>query len=57
MTGSPSKGIALKTDVNGQEDGLFAGVTVHHLARTFYRLGAAKGFRSPKAVWKARGTP
>ena len=39
MKGSPSKLIALKTDVIGPENVLFAGASVRLLARRFYRLG------------------
>ena len=38
-----SKHIALKADVIGQENILFAGVSVHHSARKFLQAGAVKG--------------
>jgi len=39
VKGSSPKRIALKVDVTGPENILFAGVSVHHSARKFYRLG------------------
>ena len=43
MKGFPSKNIALKIDVLGQENMLFGGMSVHHSAWKFYRRGAVKG--------------
>ena len=39
MKGSPSKLIALKVDVTGPENILFAGASVQLSAQKFYRLG------------------
>ena len=38
MKGFASKRVALKTDVIGPKNRLFAGVSVHHSARKCYRL-------------------
>ena len=42
MKGSPSKLVALQTEVTGSEKVLFAGASVHHSARKFYRLGQCR---------------
>ena len=39
VKGFLSKRIALKIDVIGPENKLFAGASLHHSARKFYRLG------------------
>jgi len=43
VKGSPSKHIALKTDVREQENTLFAGSSVHHSAPEVLQAEAVKG--------------
>ena len=46
MKGFSSRLKALKVDVIGPENILFAGESVHLSARTFYRLGGCEGVKA-----------
>ena len=56
VKGLSSKRIALKVDVIGLENILFAGASVYHSARKLYRLGQRMGLISPNLYLKHAGS-
>ena len=54
MKGSPSKLIALKTNVIGPENILFAGASVHRVSPEILQAGAVKGVNGRSRFFSGR---